>query len=70
MAKIIVQADGSAPEPDRMTLSERVVAAHLDDNHYRAQLLQRLSWAAADAEALESGRDRRAGAKPRGGGRH
>jgi hypothetical protein len=50
MPKITVQADQSG----EMLLSERVVAAHLDDDHYAAQLLERLNWAAADAEALEA----------------
>jgi hypothetical protein len=54
MPKIIVQADHPGGEPDRMTLSERILAAHLDDDHYRTQLIERLAWAAADAEALEA----------------
>lgn len=39
--------------PGRVTLSERVVATHLDDEHYAAQLIERLAWAAIDAEHLE-----------------
>jgi hypothetical protein len=54
MPKIIVQADQPGLEPDGMTLSERIVAAHLDDDHYRNQLIERITWAAADAEALEA----------------
>jgi hypothetical protein len=53
MPKITVQSD-RAGERAEMTLSERIVAAHLDDGHYAAQLLERLAWAAADAEALEA----------------
>ncbi|MGZ6670088.1 MAG: hypothetical protein ACXVH3_36120 [Solirubrobacteraceae bacterium] len=56
MPKIIVQAnhDGDA---GRVTLSERVVATHLQDEHYAAQLIERLAWAAIDAERLESPSD-------------
>jgi hypothetical protein len=53
MPKIIVLADDPREHPARMTLSERVVADHLLDSHYANQLLERVSWAAADAEALE-----------------
>jgi hypothetical protein len=53
MARIIVQAVRADGEPRRWTLSERVVAENLADNHYATQLLERLSWATADAEALE-----------------
>ena len=58
MPRIIVQADQSDDRPN-VTLTERIVAAHLDDRHYAGQLIERLSWAAADAEALESGARRR-----------
>ena len=53
MPKITLLVERS-DQPGQMTLSERGVAAHLNDEHYAAQLLERLSWAAADAEALES----------------
>jgi hypothetical protein len=36
-----------------VTLTERVVASHLQDEHYAAQLIERLTWAAIDAERLE-----------------
>ena len=52
MPKITVLADGSG-EPGQVTYSERIVAAHLDDDHYAKQLIERLAWAAADAEAIE-----------------
>jgi hypothetical protein len=54
MPKIIVQAINADGEPRRWTLSERIVAENLESEHYAAQLMQRLAWAAADAEALES----------------
>jgi hypothetical protein len=37
-----------------MTLSERVAATHLHDQHNAAQLIERLAWAAIDAERLEA----------------
>jgi hypothetical protein len=66
--RIIVQAVSAAGEPRRWTLSERIVAENLDSDHYSAQLMQRLAWAAADAQALESGAeqlgDRRRAVRP------
>jgi hypothetical protein len=50
MATITVTADGA----DRMTLSERIVAAQLGDQHYVTQLIERLAWATDDAEPIES----------------
>ena len=52
MARIVVQAVHADGELRRWTLSERIVAKNLDSDHYVAQLLERLTWAAADAEAL------------------
>ena len=54
MARISVQAVPADGEPRRWTLSEQIDAEKLDTNHYVTQLLERLSWATADAEALES----------------
>jgi hypothetical protein len=36
------------------TLEERVVPAHLEDEHSAAQLIERLGWAIVDAEQAES----------------
>ena len=58
MPKIIVQANQSDNDAGRVTLSERVVATHLQDDHYATQLIERLAWAAIDAEELESPTDR------------
>jgi hypothetical protein len=58
MPKIIVQANQSDSDASRVTLSERVVAAHLQDNHHATQLIERLAWAAIDAERLETPTDR------------
>jgi hypothetical protein len=54
MPRIIIQANPPGAERAEITLSEHVVAANLDTPHYSAQLLERLTWATADAEALES----------------
>lgn len=53
MPKIIFQANQSDAGADQVTLTERVVASHLQDEHYAAQLIERLTWAASDAERLE-----------------
>jgi hypothetical protein len=53
MPRIIVQADHADSDGGRVTLSERVIANHLRDEHYATQLVQRLAWAAIDAERLE-----------------
>ena len=55
MPKLIVQTNPSADDGVDVTLSERVVAANLESRHYTAQLIERVAWAAADAEAIESG---------------
>jgi hypothetical protein len=54
MPRITVQAIHADGAPRRWTLSERIVAENLDSDHYVTQLIERLSWATADAEALES----------------
>ena len=36
-----------------ITLEERVLPAHLEDNHAAAQLVERLGWAILDAEQVE-----------------
>ena len=58
MPKIIVQANQSDSDAGRVTFSERVVATHLQDGHYATQLIERLAWAAVDAEQLETLPDR------------
>jgi len=66
MPKIIVQANQSDSDACRVTLSERVVATHLQDDHYATQLIERIAWAALDAEQLESPIDREPGDGHRG----
>ncbi len=59
MPRITVHAVNAAGEPRRWTLSERIVAENLDSDHYVNQLIERLAWATADAEAHESRADSR-----------
>jgi hypothetical protein len=55
MPRIIVEAVHADGEPRRWTLSERIVADNLATDHYADHLIERLSWATADAEAIEAG---------------
>jgi hypothetical protein len=52
MPTIVVHADhdGDSGPP---TFTERVITANLGDQHYAAQLIERLTWATLDAENLE-----------------
>jgi hypothetical protein len=58
MARIIVMPDPVTPEleaPEEsglpVLLDERVYPLHLRDGHAAGQLVERLAWAVADAEA-------------------
>jgi hypothetical protein len=51
MARIVVQPVHPEGERRRWTLSERIVAENLESDHYVTQLIERLRWATADAEA-------------------
>jgi hypothetical protein len=53
MPRIIVTADWPA---DIVMFSERISVADLESDHFRAQLLERLSWAVGDAHATEQAR--------------
>ncbi len=52
MPRIIVTTDW----PADIVLSERISVADLESDHFRAQLLERLSWAVGDAHAAEQAR--------------
>jgi len=57
MPRIIVTADGPT---DRVMLSERINASDFESGHFRAQLVERLAWAAGDAcPAEQDDQDRR-----------
>jgi hypothetical protein len=51
---IIVQAHATGSTPGTATLIERAVPVDLHDEHYIAQLIERLVWALIDAERLEN----------------
>jgi hypothetical protein len=53
MPRIIVTSDWPA---GIVMLSERISVADLESDHFRAQLLERLSWAVSDAHATEQAR--------------
>ena len=59
MPRIIIQTNPRGGDRAEVTLSEHVLAANIDDPHYAAQLIERLAWATADAEAQESQPDHR-----------
>ena len=52
MPKIIVMSDREGG--GEVTLEERVIREHIEDRHSAEQLIQRLGWAVADAEAKDS----------------
>jgi hypothetical protein len=54
MPRITLQTAHTDGQRRRWTLSERIVAENLRSDHYVAQLVDRLRWATADAEGLES----------------
>jgi hypothetical protein len=54
MPRIIVQAEEPGGTLGAPTLVERTVPVGLQNEHYIAQLIERLSWALIDAERLES----------------
>jgi hypothetical protein len=54
MPKIIIEADRPGDERERAVHSERLVTANLESPHYTTQLIERLVWAVADAETIES----------------
>ena len=53
MPVIIVRPDNPEEAGEVFTLSENVIPSELHDDHYIAQLIQRLGWALVDAEAIE-----------------
>ncbi len=55
MPQIIVTASGH-PDADghAVTLTERVTAQDFESRHFQAQLVERISWAVGDAQALEA----------------
>jgi len=57
MARIIVTTDESTAQgAPSILLEESVYPVHLSTDHAARQLIERLSWALGDAEAVERGR--------------
>ena len=50
MPQIMVKAGGAS---EAVMLAERVNVADFETEHFRAQLLERLSWAVGDAHTVE-----------------
>jgi hypothetical protein len=55
MPRITIHVSRPTGEDDHVTFSERVSAANLKSEHYTSQLIDRIAWATADAEAIETG---------------
>jgi len=53
MARIIVTPDQAIPGAAPVLLDESVYSVHLSTGHAAMQLIERLSWALNDAEAIE-----------------
>jgi hypothetical protein len=53
MPRIIVITDSNERIERTVTLDERVVPTHLEDDVSAAQLIERLGWAILDAEDAE-----------------
>jgi hypothetical protein len=56
MPTIIVMSTSTNEHSSAVTLREDVQPAHLESEHHAAQLVERLGWAVADAEAEEGTR--------------
>ena len=54
MPQIIVQAYTLDGTPGVVTMAERAVPTRQQNDHYIAQLIERVGWAVLDAERLES----------------
>ena len=59
MARIIVTADHGVQGAPPVLLDESVYSVHLSTGHAAMQLIERLSWALNDAEAIERARPNR-----------
>ena len=55
MARIIVLPDIEIGEQTPILFDEQVSAVHVDNKHSAFQLIERLTWAIHDAEAIEHG---------------
>jgi hypothetical protein len=53
MPTIMVVANAAEGDDAAVVLAERLLTVQLDDAHFAAQLVERLKWAAEDAEHAE-----------------
>jgi hypothetical protein len=65
MPKIIIQANQSNADTGRATLTERIVATHLQDDHSATQLIERLISATIDGASRVARRQRTRRRAPR-----
>ncbi len=57
MPRIIVMANTPSESGERTVMfTERVTVSDFDSDHFQNQLVERLSWAVGDADAVEQGR--------------
>lgn len=56
MPTIIVMSKSNIERDNLVTLREDVQPVHLESEHHAAQLIERIGWAVADAEADEGTR--------------
>jgi hypothetical protein len=62
MAKILITTESSDGCEPAVLLEERVLPTHMESAHFSAQLVERVGWAVADAQARQDGA-REAGAR-------
>lgn len=55
MPRIVIETDSGSPEAT-ILLTERVVPAQIESEHFCDQLIERVGWAILDAEDAEQGR--------------
>lgn len=69
MPRIIIEASPGEGAAGERTFNERIVTQNLHSGHYSSQLLERLIWAVADAEAAEASLSDRVAVPAAGRGR-
>jgi hypothetical protein len=59
MPQIFVTADGPNDHGEAVMWRERITPADLNSSHFKTQLVERLGWAVADADAAGAARTSR-----------
>jgi hypothetical protein len=54
MARILVEADANDDGGSTLTMLESISPSQIESDHFSVQLVERLRWAVADAQRLES----------------